>query len=208
MIKWLLPQGENFYLFFEKHMKLTLEASLELLALLSTGANIQKNVRRIKELETEADLVTDQCTAALHRTFITPFQRDDIYRLINKMDDIIDYIEEIAGHILVYGLTQMTHEIHELATIFVSLIKKISGQLNTLSDLKNIDVLKKSFAEIIFLDDRADDIHLRAVGKLFESFQDPCMIIKWKEIYNYLKKAIGRCKEVSNIIEGVILEST
>src|SRR5205814_9278007 len=100
----LLPRETSFFDFFERHAAMTVEGAKEFLSLASTGANVTAKAKRIKEIEHEADVITHQCVEALHKTFITPIERDDIYRLITRMDDIMDFVEAAAERVALYKL--------------------------------------------------------------------------------------------------------
>src|SRR5213593_4323183 len=103
----LLPRETSFFDFFEQHAALTVEGTKEFLSLVSTGANIGAKAKRIKEIEHETDVITHRCVEALHKTFITPIERDDIHRLITRMDDIMDYVEAAAERLVLYELQVM-----------------------------------------------------------------------------------------------------
>src|SRR5688572_33076347 len=99
----LLPREYSFFDIFEEHARVSVEAGHELLALTNTGVNIESKVKRIKELEHECDTITHRCVDNLHRTFITPIDRNDIHRLITRMDDVVDFVDAAADRIQLYG---------------------------------------------------------------------------------------------------------
>jgi uncharacterized protein Yka (UPF0111/DUF47 family) len=179
----LLPRETSFFDFFERHAALTVEGTKEFLSMVSTGANVEGKAKRIKEIEHETDVITHHCVEALHKTFITPIERDDIHRLITKMDDVMDFVEAAAERISLYEISQMTQEVKDLA-----------------------DVLVRAAEEVFGLENDADAILRKAVARLFKEERDPITIIKWKEIYEFLEVATDRCEDVANIIEGVVLE--
>lgn len=208
MFKWLLPRDTNFFDLFDKHMALVVESANELLALVTDGPAKEERARRIKELEHQADIVTHTCVEELHKTFITPFQREDIHRIISKMDDIIDYVEEIACRFAIYRITVMTPEAKQLALLLQKSTAELGKVLVKLRHLKNTPEMKQSFIYLHQLENEGDTAYANAIGKLFDEFEDTRMIIKWKEIYEGLEQAIDSCEDVANIIEGVILESS
>src|SRR5687767_15297547 len=103
-----LPKETSFFDFFEQHAALTVEGTKEFLSLVTTGANIDAKAKRISDIEHETDVITHRCVEALHKTFITPIDRDDIHRLITRMDDIMDFVEAGAERIALYELATMT----------------------------------------------------------------------------------------------------
>ncbi len=201
-----LPKETSFFDFFEEHGTLTVEGCKEFLSLVTTGANIEAKCKRIKEIEHETDVITHRCVEALHKTFITPIERDDIYRLITRMDDIMDFIEAASERIQLYELSQMTPEMKDLADILVRAADQIVIALKGLRNMKNADPILKACVDINRLENEGDSILRRAIAKLFKEEKDPIQIIKLKEIYESLETATDRCEDVANIIEGVVLE--
>ena len=202
----LLPRETSFFDFFEKHAATTVQGAQEFLSLASTGANITAKAKRIKEIEHECDTITHHCVEALHKTFITPIERDDIYRLIGKMDDIMDYVEAAAERIALYRLTQMTPDVKDLADVLLRATLELEQAIKLLRDMSNAEAISKKCIDINRLENEADSILRAAVARLFDEEQDTKMIIKWKEIYENLENATDRCEDVANIIEGVVLE--
>src|ERR1700749_4812321 len=113
----LLPRETSFFDFFEEHAALTIEGTKEFLSMVTTGANIAAKCRRISDIEHETDTITHRCVEALHKTFITPIDRDQIHTLITRMDDVMDYVEAAAERIELYELTVMTPDVRDLADV-------------------------------------------------------------------------------------------
>ncbi|HEV8321746.1 MAG TPA: DUF47 family protein [Myxococcota bacterium] len=206
MLEKLLPRETSFFDFFERHAALTVEGAKEFLSLVSTGANIESKTRRIKEIEHETDVITHQCVEALHKTFITPIERDVIHRLITKMDDVMDFVEAASERIALYGVTDMTPEVKDLADVLVRAAQEVERALRGLRDMKNAPMILQKCIDINRLENDADAILRSAVARLFREEKDPITVIKWKEIYENLETATDRCEDVANIIEGVVLE--
>src|SRR5688572_7881661 len=201
----LLPRETSFFDLFERHARLTIEGAKEFQAL-AGGAPVIAAVRRIKEIEHETDVITHQCVEALHKTFITPIDRNDIHRLISRMDDIMDFLEAASERIGLYEIVKMTPEVKELSAIIVRATEAMEGALRGLRDMGDPQQVFTKCIEINRLENEADAIMRVAVARLFKEEKDPVMIIKWKEIYEALEDATDRCEDVANIIEGVILE--
>jgi hypothetical protein len=202
----LLPRETSFFDFFERHAALTVDGAKEFLSLVQTGANIAAKAKRVSEIEHETDVITHHCVEALHKTFITPIERDDIYRLITKMDDIMDYVEAAAERITLYELSEMTQEVRDLADVLVRSAQEVAEACKLLRDMKDAERIKKKCIEINRLENEADTILRSAVARLFKEEKNPIQIIKWKEVYENLENATDRCEDVANIIEGVVLE--
>jgi uncharacterized protein len=203
----LLPKETSFYDFFEEHAQLTVTGTAEFVSLVSSSANIDAKAKRIKEIEHETDVITHRCVEALHRSFITPIERDDIYRLITRMDDVMDYVEAGAERLALYEITEMTPEVRDMADTLCRAAKDVEEALRGLRDLKNPKKILAKCVDINRLENEADAILRRALARMFKTERDPIMIIKWKEVYEHLESATDRCEDVANIIEGVVLDN-
>ena len=201
-----LPRETSFFDFFEQHAALTIEGTKEFLSLVTTGANIAAKCRRISDIEHETDTITHRCVEALHKTFITPIDRDSIHRLITRMDDVMDFVEAAAERIELYELTVMTSDVRDLADVLHRSTMQVEGAMRGLRALKDPQSTLKLCIDINRLENEADAILRRSVARLFKEEKDPITVIKWKEVYENLENASDRCEDVANIIEGVILE--
>ena len=201
-----LPREHGFFDFFERHAHKTVEGAKEFLALVSGERDVVKGAKRIKEIEHETDVITHHCVEALHKTFITPLERDDIYRLITRMDDIMDFVEAASERIALYEITKMTPESKALAEVLVRATEEVERALHGLRDMKHAEKIIKSCIDINRMENEGDELMRAAVARLFKEERDPITIIKWKEIYENLENATDRCEDVANIIEGVVLE--
>ena len=201
-----LPKETSFFDFFEQHAALTVEGTKEFLSLVTTGANIETKAKRVSDIEHETDVITHRCVEALHKTFITPIDRDNIHRLITRMDDVMDFVEAAAERIALYELTVMTTDVRDLADVLVRAAQQVELATKGLRNLKDPQSILKQCIDINRLENESDQILRRAVARLFKEEKDPIMVIKWKEVYENLENAADRCEDVANIIEGVILE--
>jgi hypothetical protein len=201
-----LPRETSFFDFFEQHAALTIEGAKEFLSLVTTGTNIAARCRRISDIEHETDTITHRCVEALHKTFITPIDRDSIHRLITKMDDVMDFVEAAAERLDLYELTVMTGDVRDLADVLHRSAQQVEVAVRGLRSLRDPQATLKLCIDINRLENEADAILRRSVARLFKEEKDPIVIIKWKEVYENLESATDRCEDVANIIEGVILE--
>jgi len=201
-----LPRETSFFDFFEQHAGLTIEGTKEFLSMVTTGANIAAKCRRISDIEHETDTITHRCVEALHKTFITPIDRDSIHRLITKMDDVMDFVEAAAERIELYELTTMTGDVRDLADVLHRAALQVEQAMRGLRQLKDPQATLKLCIDINRLENEADAILRRSVARLFKEEKDPILVIKWKEVYENLEMGTDRCEDVANIIEGVILE--
>lgn len=207
MLRWFLPKESTFFDFFEAHAALIVKACETLHASMVQEDRFSEGVIKIQKIEREADTITHQCVEALHKTFITPIERNDIHRLIKRMDDIVDYVEDVSSRIAIYDLFPMHPEAIELSALLQRASQELENAIKGMRNLKYVDTMRAMFISIAHLENEADMILMASLAKLFRETQDPLTVIKWKEIYEDLESAVDRCQEVANIVEGVILEN-
>ena len=206
MLRWFLPREEDFFGFFERHAALTVEGAREMRRLVAGGNDVPALAARIRELEHETDVITHRCVEALHKTFITPLDRDAIYQLISHMDDVMDYIESAAVSVMLYELSEMTAPARALADVLVRATEAVAVAVAGLNNLKRPDDILKACIEVNRLENEGDEILRGALAELFRDARDPLLVLKWKEVYEALENATDRCEDVANVIEGVVLE--
>jgi len=209
MWRALLPRESRFFDLFERHAELAVQAAATLAELLSQQNSLPAVARakRVKEIEHEADVLTHECVELLHKTFVTPIDRDAIHRLITRMDDVVDNIESAAERVALYELAAGTPEARELARVLVSATQEIVHAIKGLRDLKHASGMLVNCVNINRLENEGDTILRLGVARLFKEGPDPLWVMKWKEIYEYLENATDRCEDVANIIEGIVLEN-
>ena len=204
----LLPREESFFDDFEKHAAKTVEGCRAFLEMAEGSAECAAVGSRMKTIESECDHITHGVVARLHKTFITPIDRNDIFRLISKMDDVMDFVEAAAQRLVVYDIHEPTPELAGLARTLMHGAERVLEALSGMRNLKNPDLILEKCVEINRLENEAD-VQLRAaIAKLVKEANDPIFVIKWKEIYELLETATDRCEDVANIIEGVVLENS
>jgi predicted phosphate transport protein (TIGR00153 family) len=204
----LLPRDESFFDQFEKQGRKTVEGCRAFLELVESPGDVPAQAKVIKNIEHECDLITHSVVAQLHRTFITPLDRNDIYRLITKMDDIMDLVESAAERVALYEITEMTKEVCDLSRTLLSSAERVLEAVAGFRDLKHPELILEKCVEINRLENEADALLRGTLAKLFREVKDPITVMKWKEIYELLETATDRCEDVANIIEGVVLENS
>jgi uncharacterized protein len=204
----LLPHDASFFAFFEQQGKKTVEGCRAFLAMVEEADNLQSHAQRVKQIEHECDDITHAVVEQLHKTFITPIDRNDIYRLITKMDDIMDFVEAAADRLALYEIPTMTKEVGELARCLVSSAEHVLGAVTSIRNLKRPNGILEHCIEINRLENVADQLLRSALARLFREEKDPIAVIKWKEIYETLETATDRCEDVANILEGLVLENS
>jgi predicted phosphate transport protein (TIGR00153 family) len=201
----LLPREDVYFDFFKEMTGKIQEGSKILLEMMETSntSDLATYTKRIKDVEHGCDQLMHQITTKLNKSFITPFDREDIYTLSVALDDICDYIDAGARAMVMYDIREANEYSRRLARIIVSLAHEINGAVSMLSRPNGMNA---HFVEIHRLENEADDVYFRAIGDLFKNSTDPVAIIKHKELYEILENATDRCESVANIIESIVLK--
>jgi uncharacterized protein len=199
-----LPREDQYFTLFIDMAGKIEEASAILMEMLdSDGTDHSSFTKRIKDVEHECDTLTHEITTKLNKSFITPFDREDIYTLAVALDDICDYIDAGARAIVMFDIREFNDDARALARTISELGTAIKAAVSMLSKPNGINT---HFVEIHRLENVADDIYFRAMGKLFKDATDPISVIKWKELYEILENATDRAESVANIIESIVLK--
>ena len=200
----LLPREDEYFVLFTQITEKIQEASSILVEMLqSNGENLETFTKRIKDTEHSCDELTHKLTIKLNKSFITPFDREDIYTLTVALDDVCDYIDAGARAIVMYDIKDFNDHSINLAKV----IQKQSASINAaISILKKPTEMNTHIVEIHRLENEADEIYFRAIGELFRNSTDALSVIRYKELYEILENATDRCESVANIIESIILK--
>lgn len=204
----LMPKEGRFFELFNEHAEQIVLGSHELVALMASGDDIQRRAYTIETIEKRADRITQTTIELLHKTFITPLDRDEIHQLITRMDDILDLMEDVAQSIFLYDVKQLTAEAHKLAEVCELCCEQVRLAVSFLSNMDNAILILKACEEIDRLESEADHIMRAAMAKLFRDEPDVRQVIKLKAIYELLETVTDRCEDVANIIEGIVLENS
>ena len=204
----LLPYEFGFFDLFEKHADLAIEGAKLLTDLVENLDSPGEKARRIKEIEDEADSVTHRTIEMLRKTFVTPFDREEIRQLVSAMDDVIDAMEAAAERLWLYEITKSIPEACRLARNLSDATLQMKIAVQGLRHVKRErEKIRVACVDVNRLEN-ANDFTLReGLAKLFREERDPVLIMKWKEIYEILEQATDRCEDVANVIEGVVLEN-
>jgi len=202
----LFPKEENFFNYFEELANKIEEGGIFFLEMTQNRDYSAPKVARLKELEHEADGITHKTYERMHKTFLTPMDREDIYALVNKMDSVLDIIEATAIRIHMYKVKKPDDEIIKQAEILLRAIKKIKIIVHGLRDMKNAKMILDGCVEINTLENAGDIVLRNIIRDLFLKEQDPIELIKWKEIFERIEEALDVCEDVSNIVEGIVMK--
>ena len=210
----LLPREGNFFEMFNQHADRIVEAAhafAQLVANYNDPHLRAKYNEDVDNAERAADRVTHDVTKLLHKTFITPLDREHIHSLINTMDDVADLIQDSAETMALYDVRHMTDEITRLTDLCVRCCERLRDAvklLDRLSDPTIVDAASKTCDEIDRLEGDADRVMRAAMSKLFREEPDVREVIKLKAIYELLETITDRCEDVANLIEGIVLENS
>lgn len=203
----LLPKEGKFFDLFNEHAELCVKGAKEMVALMTNFDDLEIRVHAIEGIEKQADKVTHATLDALHKTFITPLDRDDIHQLITRMDDILDLLEDAAQTISLYDIKAITPEAKRLAELCLACTEKVKAGVALLHNMDNSRQILEICKEIDRLESDADHVMRAAMSKLFREEPDVRNLIKLKAIYELLETVTDRCEDVSNILEGIIVEN-
>ena len=206
MLEKLMPRSDEFFDDFEEQAETTVEGAQALKALIDDFTDVERKVSAIKDLEHKGDDITHRAFERLHRQFITPFDRAEIHRLLSRIDDVLDLTDATAERMMLYEVGTVPQAAKDLAGLLVPMTRKLLEAVRGLRHIKHPDLILTACREIKTLESQADAIGRTAIAALFKSGMDTLTIIKWKEIYDLIETATDRVEDVSNVIEGVVLE--
>ncbi len=204
----LLPREGRFFDLFNSQAAQIVRAGKELSALMHNFEARDEHSKMIDEAEHAADRITAEAIRLLHKTFITPIDREHIYGLVNAMDDICDLIQDTAETLALYDVRRITDDAARLADIGQKCCERVKDIVGLLgADVSNFEAIMKTAEEIDKLESDADRVMRSAVSKLFREEQDVRELIKMKAIYELLEEITDRCLDVANLAEGIALEN-
>ncbi|MFU8797725.1 MAG: DUF47 domain-containing protein [Gammaproteobacteria bacterium] len=206
MLKKLLPYEHTFFKLFNESAELLEEAAKQFHLMMTDLSRAQDHAHSIKELEKRGDKIARSTFELLHKTFITPFDRDHIHILASKLDDILDSTNRAAQRISLYKLTVLPKEIHQMAKITEQSAQELRAAIHHLNKMKNTDAILKHCDTVNKAESQAHEIALSGIARLFEEESDFKQLLKIKDIYNYSKSIIDECEDLANIVKGIVLE--
>jgi predicted phosphate transport protein (TIGR00153 family) len=203
----LMPREHKFFDLFEESAKNTTKAAKSLKEMIDTWQFIDSRMAEITELEHQGDSITHQIISLLHRTFVTPFDREDIAELAHTLDDIMDFIHASADAMFIYKIDKPTERAKELVDVIVQGAVEVEKAVAGLRHKNEFKHMLERCVEINRLENMADRIYRAAIGELFENTTDMAQIIKWREIYEHMESATDRAEDVADVLEGVALKN-
>jgi predicted phosphate transport protein (TIGR00153 family) len=201
----LTPQRREFFDLFGRASSNAVDIARLLVELFdrypTDGAEL---IGRIKEHEHTGDELTHEVITLINKTFVTPFDRDDIYRLATALDDVCDFVDETADNLGSWGVTDVPHQAREMADVILRATIMLDEAMQRLEGFKDS---KRQLIELRSLEDEGDRLHRDGVGALFCSGADPLMVIRWKDIYEGLEEAVDACENAADVLEAIVVKN-
>ncbi len=205
MFRGILPKEYAFFDYFDQLISIDKQIGILFLTMMNNEGGRLEISRQIKDLERRADKLSRNCTDLLHNTFITPIERNDIFTLVKRLDDLADQMNAAAFRISAYDVNEIRYEAVEFATIIQSCIEELIIAVKDLRRLNNKNQILESCKRVHELENQADEVLRRAVSRLFKE-GEVLLLIKWKEIFERLEKAVDRCEDIASTIESILIE--
>jgi len=206
MIRKFLPKQVDFFTMFESAAKNVNKSADILVQMMEDLSLVEEKTKELYEAEQEGDILTHEVMRRLNKTFLTPVDREDIHSLVKGLDDVLDLIWASADRTKLFKLREpMPHAI-ELSRTLRENTEFIVKAIKCLKD-KKYSYIQEYCIEINRLENRGDRIFREALAHLFETVEDPIMVIKWKEVFEHLEEASDKCEDVADILEGIVLKN-
>jgi uncharacterized protein len=201
----LVPQRKEFFQLFNEASANAVAISRALVDLLAQAPNgSRERIRDIKDLEHEGDRLTHEVVNLLNRTFVTPFDRDDMYRLAGALDDICDHVDEAAGNIVGYGVKEIRPAAKAQGDVILRAASKLQEAVSRLDGFKDSS---RQLMELRDLEDEGDRLNREAVSELFRTSDDAIAIIRWKDIHEALEEAVDACENAADVLEAIVVKN-
>jgi len=205
MFRGILPKEYAFFDYFDQLISIDKQIGILFLTMMNNEGGRIELSKQIKDLERHSDKLARNCTDLLYKTFITPIERNDIFTLVKRLDDLADQINAAAFRISAYDINEIRYEAVEFATIIQSCIEELIVAVRDLRKLNNKNQILDCCKRVHELENQADEILRSAVSRLFKE-GEVLLLIKWKEIFERLEKAVDRCEDIASTIEGILIE--
>ncbi|MFA9438318.1 DUF47 domain-containing protein [Uliginosibacterium sp. sgz301328] len=207
MFSRLMPREGRFFEYFDAVAVKVVEGARELVALMDDISQLEARRHRIDTIEKEADVITHDTLELLHKTFITPIDREDIHSLATRLDDILDLAQASSATVYEFDIQVLTPEAKQLAEINLRASEKVRDCVALLSNMENAQKILTLCKEIGRLEDESDHITRTAMARLFREEPDVRQVMKMRSVYERLEDMADRCYIVATIMEGIVFEN-
>lgn len=206
MLFKFLPKGFNFFDLFDKQVDFAVDAANYFKELTAKGSINAESLNKIEAIEHQGDEVAHDIFEHLNKTFITPFDREDIHGLAKELDNITDMINTIASRLRIYKITSVDKNLVEFASVISESVNAVSCAVKGLRNIKNSKTIQEACVEINRLENVGDAMRDRVLAELFEKSKDPIAVIKWKEIYQDAETVLDICEDVTHVVGAIMLK--
>lgn len=203
----IVPQDKVFFELFEQQADIAVEAATLLVDIFTDYTNIEEKYHALKDIEHRGDITAHRAHDELNRTFITPFEPEEISRLVSTLDDVVDFIDEGARFLVIYEIEKPEEGMLDIAKSILQAAKEIQKAVKQLRTLKDVESMKKSIIEINRLENVADDLQTKALKHLFAT-KDPLHILKMKDVFEHLEGAADKCEDVADVLTAILIRHT
>ncbi len=204
----LLPREEKFFDMFDEAAAVMTLAAAKFLTLVTDFDDLQVRSNELKHLETNCDEIVERIIQALDRSFITPFDREDIHGLATSLDDVLDNMEETAHRFAVFRIDKPTRQAVAMAKIVQECTLHLEYAIQHIRGLRNMEVVQSHLKEIGRLENEADTIYRDSDSALFADPPDILMLIKWRELYSWLEATVDACKNTALVISEILIKGS
>ncbi|MDD5686794.1 MAG: DUF47 family protein [Elusimicrobia bacterium] len=201
-----LPKEFNIFDLFDKQVGYAVDAAKYFKKIVSNGTVNAETRKTIHDIEHQGDEATHAIIEQLNKTFITPFDREDIHALAKEIDDIIDMLNTIVGRLVIYNLTGTDKNLVEFANVIEESVVNVAGAVKGLRNMKNFKAVKEYCVEVNRLENVGDSMRDKVLIDLFENEKNPIVVIKWKEIYQDAETVLDICEDVVNVVESILVK--
>ena len=202
----LIPREKKFFALFEQGTQNAVKIAQQLKDMVYIWENVKERVGVINDLEHQGDAITHQIFEQLHRSVVTPFDREDIALLAHSLDDVTDFIHAAADAMLLYKVERPTNRAKEMVDVVVQAVAEVERAVSEIHDRIGRKRLLDRCVEINRLENIGDNVFRSAMAELFDDSADFAGLIKWREIYKHMESVIDRCEDIANILEGVAIK--
>lgn len=201
-----LPKEFNFFDLFNKQAQYAVEAAALFTELVTKGTFEEGPVQKMRDIEHQADDVAHEILNTLNKTFITPFDREDIHDLASELDSVIDMIYTITNRMRVFKISGVNHDLVEFATVIEKSVRTLAKAVEGLQDSKKPQATLDACIEVNRLENVGDTMRDTILAKLFDTAKDPIYLIKWKEIFQFTEAVLDICEDVAHVVESILVK--
>jgi uncharacterized protein len=206
MIFKFFPKDHNFFDLFEDQVGYAVSAAKCFKEIVANGTVNQYAVERMKAIEHQGDDVAHKILDQLNKTFITPFDREDIHRLVKELDDVIDMINTIVNRLNVYKVTGINKNLVEFSSVIEDSVGALARAIQGMRNVKNYKIVSDACVEVNRLENVGDSMRDEMLAELFQREKDPITLIKWKEIYQDSETVLDICEDVAHVVDSILVK--